>query len=130
MSDPISDMMIRIKNAGAVQKPLVNIPLSRLKKEILEVLQKENFVGNFIETGKGVHKNLEVILKYTNDGTPLINELKRVSKSSCRVYIKAKDLHPFKKGFGLRLLSTPQGIMSDRDAKKLNIGGEVLFEIY
>lgn len=130
MSDPISDMIIRIKNAGAVNKPLVNIPLSRLKKDILTVLQKENFVGNFIETGKGVHKSLEVILKYNVDGTPLINELKRVSKSSCRFYIKAKDLHPFRKGAGLRLVSTPQGIMSDREAKKLNIGGEVLFEIY
>ena len=130
MSDPISDMIIRIKNAGAVNKPLVNIPLSRLKKEILTAMQKENFVGNFIETGKGVHKNLEVILRYNVDNTPLINELKRVSKSSCRVYIKAKDLHPFKKGFGLRLLSTPNGIMSDREAKKLNVGGEVLFEIY
>ncbi len=129
-SDPISDMLIRIKNAGAVGKPIVNIPVSRLKKDILTALQKENFVGNFVETGKGVHKNFEVIIRYTNDNTPLINELKRVSKLSCRVYVKAKDLHPFRKGFGLRLLSTPNGIMSDREAKKLNVGGEILFEIY
>jgi len=129
-SDPISDMLIRIKNAGAVGKPIVYVPVSRLKKDILTALQKEDFVGNFVETGKGVHKSFEVIIKYGNDSTPLINELKRISKLSCRVYIKSKDLHPFRKGFGLRLLSTPSGIMSDREAKKLNIGGEVLFEIY
>ncbi|HOE15150.1 MAG TPA: 30S ribosomal protein S8 [Candidatus Paceibacterota bacterium] len=129
MSDPIADMIIRIKNASAINKPMVNIPVSKLKKEILLTLQKENVIENFTEIGKGVHKNFEVIIKYNNN-IPAIKDVKRISKPSCRVYIKAKDIHPFKKGFGLRLLSTPHGIMSDREAKQLNLGGEVLFEIY
>ena len=130
MTDPIADMLIRIKNAGLSEKTVVIIPYSKLKKEILQVLKQEGYIENFTETGKGSKHNLEVVLKYNTDRTPFISDVKRISKPSRRIYIKNTEIHPYKKGFGSIIISTPQGIMTNKQAKKMHLGGEVLFEIY
>ena len=130
MTDPIADMLTRIRNAQAVKKQTVIFPYSKIKWEILNVLSKNGFIKGLDKTNKKNKKFIEIILKYDEEGAPKISELKRVSKSSSRRYIQAKNIWFFKKGLGLRILSTPKGILCDKEAKKLNVGGEVLLEIW
>jgi len=130
MTDPIADMLTRIRNAQAVKKTTVVFPYSKIKWEILNVLSKDGFIKGLDKTNKKNKKFIEIILKYDEKGSPKISELKRVSKSSNRVYIQAKDIWFFKKGLGSKVLSTPKGVLSDKEAKKLNVGGEVLLEIW
>ncbi|MDD3098370.1 MAG: 30S ribosomal protein S8 [Candidatus Pacebacteria bacterium] len=138
MTDPIADMLTRIRNAQAVNKKTVVVPYSKIKLEILNVLLKNNFIirvekvkrktrSSQTETGK---KFIEIEIKYDKENQPLISEMKRISKPSRRVYLQAKDIWPFKRGLGLRILSTPRGILSDMEAKKLKVGGEVLLEVW
>jgi len=130
MTDPIADMLTRIRNAQAVKKQTVIFPYSKIKWEILNVLSKNGFIKGLDKANKKNKRFIEIILKYDEEGAPKISELKRVSKSSSRRYIQAKDIWFFKKGLGLRILSTPKGILCDKEAKKLNVGGEVLLEIW
>ena len=130
MTDPIADMLTRIRNSQAVKKQTVIFPYSKIKWEILNVLSKNGFIKGLDKTNKKNKKFIEIILKYDEEGAPKISELKRVSKSSSRRYIQAKNIWFFKKGLGLRILSTPKGILCDKEAKKLNVGGEVLLEIW
>jgi len=130
MTDPIADMLTRIRNAQAVKKETVVFPYSKIKWEILNVLSKNGYIKGLDKTNKKNKKFIEIILKYDEKKTPKIFELKRVSKSSRRVYVQAKDIWFFKKGLGIKVLSTPKGILSDKEAKKLNVGGEVLLEIW
>ena len=130
MTDPIADMLTRIRNAQAVKKETVVFPYSKIKWEILNVLSKNGYIKGLDKTNKKNKKFIEIILKYDKEKTPKIFELKRVSKSSRRVYVQAKDIWFFKKGLGIKVLSTPKGILSDKEAKKLNVGGEVLLEIW
>jgi small subunit ribosomal protein S8 len=130
MTDPIADMLTRIRNAQAVKKETVVFPYSKIKWEILNVLSKNGYIKGLDKTNKKNKKSIEIILKYDKEKTPKIFELKRVSKSSRRVYVQAKDIWFFKKGLGIKVLSTPKGILSDKEAKKLNVGGEVLLEIW
>jgi len=130
MTDPIADMLTRIRNAQAVKKETVVFPYSKIKWEILNVLSKNGYIKGLDKTNKKNKKFIEIILKYDEEKTPKIFELKRVSKSSRRVYVQAKDIWFFKKGLGIKVLSTPKGILSDKEAKKLNVGGEVLLEIW
>ena len=127
--DPISDMIVQIKNASAAGKESVVLPYSKLKLAILDVLMKEGFVKSFGKKGKKVVKFIEVILAYEN-GEPKIHEIQRISKSSRRVYQKAKDIRGVKNGFGVLILSTPKGIMSDKMARMEKLGGEALFKIW
>jgi small subunit ribosomal protein S8 len=131
-------MLTRIRNAQAVNKKTVVVPYSKIKLEILNVLLKNNFIirvekvkrktrSSQTETGK---KFIEIEIKYDKENQPLISEMKRISKPSRRVYLQAKDIWPFKRGLGLRILSTPRGILSDMEAKKLKVGGEVLLEVW
>lgn len=129
ISDPIADMMIRIKNAGMVKKTTVSVPFSKIKVDILNVLKKEGYIENFVESGKGVKKTLEIVLKYYSDDTCAIKDFNRISKLSCRRYVKAKEIYTFNKGYGLRIISTPKGIMKDSQAKEMGLGGEILFSI-
>ena len=108
--DPISDMIVQIKNASAAHKESVVLPYSKLKLAILDTLMKEGFVKSFGKKGKKVVKFIEVALAYEND-EPKIHEVQRISKSSRRVYQKAKDIRGVKNGFGILVLSTPKGIM-------------------
>jgi len=130
MTDPIADMLTRIRNAQAVKKETVVFPYSKIKWEILDVLSKNGYIKGLDKTNKKNKKFVEIILKYDEEKTPKISELKRVSKPSRRIYVHAKDIWFFKKGLGIKVLSTPKGILSDKEAKKLNVGGEVLLEIW
>ena len=127
MTDPIADLLIRIKNAQMVGKKFVRVPFSKMKLAILLILEKNNLVGKIKKKGKGVKKILEVELKYQNN-QPLIKEVKRISKPSLRVYAGYRDLTKFSRK-GLTLISTSRGLKTLAQARKEKIGGEVLFQI-
>ncbi|MEK7569159.1 MAG: 30S ribosomal protein S8 [Patescibacteria group bacterium] len=129
MHDPIADMLNRIKNAGNAGKELTDIPYSQMKESIAEVLFKQGFVTSYAKKGKKVQKTLEVGIAY--DGkNPRVVGVARMSKPSVRYYIKAADIKPVKNGYGLMVISTPKGIMSGDEARKGQVGGEVLFKIW
>ena len=130
MTDPIADMLTRIRNAGKAKFGKVDIPGSKLKVELAKVLQKQGFVKNykFVEDNKqGV---LRVYLKYTADESHVILGMERVSKPSRRVYVKSKDIKPVLNGMGIAVISTSKGIMTDKQARKENLGGEVLCNVW
>lgn len=123
-------MLIRIKNAQAVRKEAVDIPHSKLKAEILGLLEKEGYVGATQKKGKKVKKFLNVVLLYGKDGKGRMNGVERISKQSRRVYIGAADIRPVLQGQGLAVISTSKGLLTGKEAKKQKIGGEVLFKIW
>lgn len=125
MQDPIADMLIRIKNAQAVLKEAVLMPSSNLKKGIANVLKNEGFILGFDEIAQGAKTTLSIILKY-HSGRGVIEQLDRASRSSLRIY-KGKDKLPrVRNGLGVVIVSTSKGVMSDFQARKLGIGGEIL----
>lgn len=130
MKDSIADMITRILNASVSKKESVVFTYSKLKLAILDVLLKEGFVKSFAKKGKKVIKYIEVVLIYDEDGRPKISGVKRISKTSKRIYQKSKDLKPIKNGYGIAVISTPKGVMSDKTARVEHLGGEVLFKIW
>ena len=129
--DTISDMLTRIRNACAVRHPTVNIPSTRMTRSIAEVLKSEGFIAGYEETGEGVKKTIEVSLKYKGrNRQPIIQNIRRVSTPGLRVYSKKKDLPRVLGGIGIAIVSTSHGIMTDREARKQNIGGEVLCYVW
>jgi small subunit ribosomal protein S8 len=130
MNDPIGDFIIRIKNAGMVHKDSILVPFSKIKFAIAEVLSAKKFIGAVTKKSKGNANYLNVELLYMDDGRPVVADVKRVSKPGRRIYVKSKDIKKFRRGFGLSVFSTPKGIMADVDAKKENLGGEFLFNIW
>lgn len=131
VTDPIANLINGLKNASSQKKAEVSVPYSKLKESILAVLKNEDFIEDFKSTGKEVaKKQLEVVLKYDEDGNPKINDVKRISKSSRRIYRDVKNMFPVKNGYGMSVYSTPKGVISGKQAKKENVGGEVLFEIW
>lgn len=129
VNDPISDFIIRIKNAGEIGKDLILVPYSEIKYAISEVLHKEGFAKSISKKGKKVKKFIEVGIAY-KEGKPRVNGVKRISKPSKRIYKNVADLKPVKQGYGMLVLSTPKGILSGKEAKKEKVGGEALFEIW
>lgn len=129
MHDPIADMIVRLKNASDSKKESVVFPHSKLKLAVLDVLMKNGFVKSFGKKGKKVAKFIEVVLSYDENG-PKIGGVERVSKTSKRVYNKSKEIRKVKSGLGILVLSTPMGIMTDKEAKLANVGGEALFKIW
>lgn len=129
-TDPIADFLIRIKNAGAVKKESVEIPYSKFKHAIAEVLKKRGFIEDVEKEGRGTKKVLVIKLAYTELGNPKIAEVKRVSKPGRRMYRKAKEIFPVRYGKGMAVYSTPEGVLDELDARKKGVGGEILFEIY
>jgi small subunit ribosomal protein S8 len=125
MSDPIADLLVRIKNANAMRHETVEVPTSKTKTAILEVLKKEGFINDYA-VSEGVKSVTTVTLKYTENNQRVIKGLKRISKPSLHVYAKSEDLPKVLNGLGVAIISTSQGIMTDKEARKLNIGGEVL----
>ncbi len=130
MTDPIADMIIRIKNGGESHKDIVSIPYSNLKFEICNTLLKHGIIASVAKKGKKVTKSIEVGLIYEDGDLPRIQGVKRVSKPSKRVYRKASEIKPVKSGYGNLILSTPQGLMTDVEARKAKVGGEALFQIW
>ncbi|NDB58071.1 30S ribosomal protein S8 [bacterium] len=129
VTDPISDFITRIKNASDAGKVSLSIPYSTLKENISHVLVKGGYVDSVNTKGKGIEKTLEITLTYMGN-QPRVNGVDRISKTSRRIYQKSKDIRMFKSGFGNFVLSTPRGVLLDVDAKKLKVGGEVLFKIW
>jgi small subunit ribosomal protein S8 len=130
MSDPIADMLTRIRNGGKAEFAKVDIPGAKLKLEMARVLKEQGYIKKykFLEDDKqGV---LRVYLKYAAEGRPAIYGLQRVSKPGRRVYTKAKEIKPVLNGLGISILSTSKGLMTDKQAKELNVGGEVLCNIW
>ncbi|HEY9582822.1 MAG TPA: 30S ribosomal protein S8 [Candidatus Paceibacterota bacterium] len=128
--DPIADMLIRIKNAGRARQESTVVPYSKLKFEIANVLLSEGYIKSFSVKGKKIRKHLEIEIAYSADASPRVSGADRVSKLSRRVYAGFNDIRPVKQGLGLLMLSTPKGIMSGKEARKLKVGGEVLFSIW
>ena len=129
MTDPIADMLTRIKNASAMRKETVSIPTSNVKLAILKVLKDEGYIADFKSTDE-VKSVTTITLKYTEDNQKVIKGLKRISKPSLQVYTKAEDLPKVLNGLGIAIISTSKGIMTDKEARKLNIGGEVLAYVW
>lgn len=130
MSDPIADMITRIRNAGRAKFSSVDIPGSKLKVELAKILQKNGYIKNykFVEDGK--QGMLRIYLKYEADGSHVIYGIQRISKPSRRVYTKSKDIKPVYNGLGVAVISTSNGIMTDKEARKENLGGEILCNIW
>ena len=129
MTDPIADMLTRIRNANQMRKETVVIPTSKVKSSILEVLKNEGYIAGY-SVSADVKSETTITLKYTDDNQRVIKGLKRISKPSLHVYSKAEDLPKVLNGLGIAIISTSQGIMSDKEARKLKIGGEVLAYVW
>jgi small subunit ribosomal protein S8 len=131
MVDPITDILNRIRNAGMAQHAETRVPHSKMKAKVLEIMQQCGFIEGFSEeVTDGGHKNLLVQLRYIDDSRTAINKLKRISKPGRRWYCNVKDIPQVKSGLGVAIISTSKGIMTDRDARRLNVGGEVICEIW
>jgi len=130
MSDPIADMLTRIRNAGKAKLNSVDIPGSNLKTELAKLLKDEGFIKNYKFTKDDKQGILRIYLKYSADNKSAIYHLERVSKPSRRVYMKSKDIKPFYNGTGVALISTSKGIMTDTRSRNENIGGEVLCRVW
>lgn len=130
MTDPIADMLTRIRNALTVKKETVEIPASNMKREIARILLAEGYVKNVQEVEDGFNGKLVVTLKYTDTHQSVISGLERVSKPGLRSYSGAKTMPKVLGGFGIAIVSTNKGIMTDKQAKAQNVGGEVLCYIY
>lgn len=130
VSDPVSDMLTRIRNAGKAKFSSVDIPGSKLKTELAKVLKNEGFVRNYKFIRDGKQGILRVYLKYTSEQTHVIFRLERVSKPSRRVYVRSREVRPVFNGTGIAVLSTSKGIMTDKQARNGNVGGEVLCRVW
>lgn len=128
--DAISDFLIQIKNAIAVKKPFISTSFSKMKYEIAQILLKEKYVNDVKIVGKIPKKIIKIELKYDENGVPAIQEIKRISKPGCRRYIKVSQLKPVKAGYGRYIISTPRGLMTNVEAKKQKLGGELICEIF
>ena len=130
LTDPISDMLTRIRNGGRARLERVSIPASRVKRELARVLRESGFIAGY-ESGENEGKPALVIdLRYADDGTPIIEGIERVSKPSRRVYVKARELPEVRNGLGVAILSTPRGVMSGAQAREAGVGGEYLARVW
>ncbi|HWP37303.1 MAG TPA: 30S ribosomal protein S8 [Gemmatimonadales bacterium] len=129
MTDPVADMLTRIRNACLAGHRRVDMPVSKLKAEIARLLRDNHYIQDFKLLDDGRHGLLRVYLKYQGD-TPVIRELHRVSKPGLRRYVRVREIPRVKNGLGMAILSTPQGLMSDRDARRQRVGGELLAVIW
>lgn len=130
VTDPVGDFIIQLKNASAVKKDAVVTPYSKLRFAIAEVLQKAGYIKSVNKKGKKVQRTVEVELRYDKDGESPINGVQRVSRPGRRTYYGVNEIQPVKYGKGSLILSTPKGILTDKEAIKENIGGEALFKIW
>lgn len=129
-TDPIADMLTRIRNANHAHHAQCDIPASKVKEQIAKVLKGEGFIKDYQVLNTGVQGVIRVTLKYTNERLEVIGGLKRVSKPGLRKYVAAKTIPTIRGGMGTVIMSTPQGIMTGRKAKKQNVGGEVLAYVW
>ena len=130
MNDPISDMLTRIRNAMAVDKRFVDIPVSNMKKRIAFVLKQESYIEDFIFVKDGINSRIRIFLKYYIKGNAVITAIERVSKPGRRVYVNQNQLPRVLDGLGISILSTSKGVLSNKVAKRFGIGGEVICNVW
>jgi small subunit ribosomal protein S8 len=131
MTDPIADLLTRIRNAYRVRHDRLDVPASRLKQEICQILKDEGFIHDFRLRGEGpTGRSLRIQLRYTAEGEPLVRRLQRVSRPGRRVYRKSADIKPVLNGLGVGIVSTSLGLLTDEAARQRGVGGEVLCEIW
>lgn len=132
MTDPISDMLTRIRNAQTVGHKTVNFPFSRIKFSLAQIISKEGFIGNISKKGRGIKRTIEIVLEYKDDRAkiPAIQGLERISRPGQRIYAAKKELGRFLKEQGIIILSTSQGLMTAKEAKKKGAGGEILCKVW
>ena len=130
MTDPIADMLTRIRNAGQARHTATRCPSSKLKAAVAKVLSDEGFVGDVALSSEGRHPELVIGIRYRDSGAVMIDGIRRVSKPGRRVYVGADGIPKVRNGMGIAVLSTSKGIMCDRDARKAKVGGELLCEVW
>lgn len=129
-SDPIADMLTRVRNAIGARHAKVDVPASKLKMEIARILKEEGYIMNFKTADEGARKMVRIYLKYTPANEPVISKLIRLSKPGCRVYVNSKEIPRVLGGLGINILTTPRGVMTGAAARKQNVGGELLCQVY
>jgi len=130
LTDPVADMLARIRNAIRARHQKVDIPASKLKVEIARILKEEGYIANFKPTEEEGHKVVRVYLKYGNNNEAVISNLARVSRPGCRVYVRRTEIPRVLGGLGINILTTPKGVMTGRQARKQGLGGELLCEVW
>jgi small subunit ribosomal protein S8 len=130
MTDPIADMLTRIRNAIAAKHSRVDIPGSKLKLEIARILKEEGYINNFVTKGEGAKFAIRIFLRYDAKGTSSITHLERVSRPSRRVYVGATEIPRVLGGYGVNIISTSKGLMSGKKARQENVGGEIIAQVY
>jgi len=130
VTDPISDMLVRLRNGARRHHEVVTIPASRLKREVLRVLQAEGFIQGVEQAVEDGHPVLKIQLRYIGEGQSMITGLERISKPGCRVYVGSKEIPKVRNGIGVSILSTSKGVMTDRESRHAGLGGEVLCSVW
>ena len=130
MTDPVADFLTRIRNAQMALKPWTDIPVSKLKIRLSYVLKEENFIRDYILIKDETQDSLRVFLNYDQNNNPVIHGIERISKPGCRNYVSSDKLPRVLNGLGIAILSTSKGVVSDKKAKTLNVGGEVLCHVW
>ena len=130
MTDPIADMLTRMRNAIASKHSRVDVPASKLKLEIARILKEEGYINNFVIKGEGVKRSIRIFLRYDAKGASSISHLERISRPGRRVYMGSQEIPKVLGGYGVNIVSTSRGLMTGKRARRENIGGEVLAQVY
>lgn len=130
VTDPIADLLIRLKNGSQRRHETISVPASKLKRAILEILRKEGYVDSVEDGAEDGHPVLKVQLRYVGEGEPMITGLQRISKPGRRVYVGSKEIERVRNGIGMSILSTSKGIMTDQESRRNKLGGEVLCSVW
>ena len=129
-SDPIADMLTRVRNAISARHPKVDVPASKLKAEIARILKEEGYIANFKVAEEGAKSVIKIYLKYSSENVPVMSHIQRISRPGCRVYVGQTDIPRVQGGMGINILTTPRGVMTGRNARKEGVGGELLCSIW
>ena len=130
VSDPIADMLTRVRNALSARHPKVDVPSSKLKMEVARILKEEGYILNFKLTEEGARRFIRIYLKYTPGNEPVISHIERVSRPGCRVYVGSQQIQRVLGGLGINILTTPRGVMTGNTARREGVGGEVLCQVW
>ena len=130
VTDPIGDLLVRMRNGARRHHEVVTVPASKLKREVLKVLQAEGFIQGVEPAVEDGHPVLKIQLRYVGEGQSMITGMERISKPGCRVYVGSKDISKVRNGIGVSILSTSKGIMTDRESRHAGLGGEVLCSVW
>ena len=130
MTDPIADMLTRLRNAMQARHPKVDVPASKLKGEIARILKEEGYIANYKVAEEEGKRTIKIYLKYSDESAPVISKMQRVSRPGRRVYVGSKEIPRVLGGMGINILTTPRGVMTGRNAHRNRVGGEILCEIW